>query len=191
MLFGTSTAKHQLLLCLWKGIPSSFAKEFITVWLEEGDISICLISITTLPTFRNYVEELKKTTWSEHSSNQRQSICMFAVSMSNHSPPWVFCWFLFRCAVPEFPADLKRCWTSDLSVFLPWFAYTEPHCIPPGDKNCSHCLEIYHLQTSHYGMHFQSFSDWFWSAILANSAGFTEPEHPSKQLQWPPPATRH
>lgn len=62
------------------------------------------------------------------------------------------------------------------------FLCSETILHPTGDKNCSHWLEIYHLETSGYGMHFPSFSDWFQPKSLQNSVGFTEPGHPSLQL---------
>lgn len=95
--------------------------------------------------------------------------------------PWISCW----------SEEVLNIWPQCISDLITDFFTLKPQCIPPGDKNCSHCLESCHLQISHHGMHFQPFSDWFQSTILPNCVCFTEPGHPSKQLHWAPPATRH
>lgn len=134
----TSTAKCRCLLylCLWARNPSSFAKEHIILWLWKMVISICLIPITTQATFRNYMEEFKKTALCEYSSIGMQSVCIFTVrtlklfpylvcvclfvggflSWSSHFPassPQMYC-------IPVFPAALKRCRISDLNALLTW-----------------------------------------------------------------------
>lgn len=133
------------------------------------------------------MEELKKTTLSEHGSTQTQSICTFAVRAVRSFPflRLVWWWFSFQMCCPSvscWSEEVLNIWSQCISDLITDFYALKPYCIPPGDKNCSHWLEIYHLETSGYGMHFPSFSDRFQPKILQNSVGFTKPGHPSLQL---------
>lgn len=95
--------------------------------------------------------------------------------------PWVSCW----------SEEVLNIWPQCISDLITDFFTLKPHCTHQVIKIAPTLWKAITYKYLIIGMHFQSFSDWFRSTILPNCVGFTEPGHPSKQLQWPPPATRH